>query len=322
MVLGHQCPCVTSLGRPTLFFHIAGPFMRAKVFAVLFMASMIGGQPASATEYPVLGYLAATDLECPAGTWVKTWLQSGHNVYQCTPCSEGRYNRTAKKRDDATQTESCNKALKGYYVDVTGATEPTQCPAGSRSRSSEGKSVSACSCEEGYYSATGRAPCTIAAPGHYVNGKEKKAQTPCKAGTYAAGEGNKACVTATAGHFVANAAADAQTPCQAGTYASGTRSIACTAASAGNYVPEAGATAQIKCPTGTYTSGTSTVSCTSFGAGTTTATGNVSQTACLYDSPADYYNFWGGKPAPGTKSNSPHKCKDGKNWKKSKQACQ
>lgn len=305
-----------------MFFHIEGQFNKAKFIVVFIMAWMLGGQPASATEYPVLGYLAATDLECPAGTWVKTWLQSGHNVYQCTACSKGRYNRTAKKRSDASSTETCNKALKGYYVDVTGATEPTKCPAGSRSRSSEGKSVSACTCEEGYYSATGRAPCTIAAPGHYVNGTEKKAQASCKAGNYAVGEGNKACVAATAGHFVANDAADAQTPCPAGTYASGTKSTSCTPASAGHYVPKAGATVQSKCPTGTYASGTNTVSCTSCGAGTTTTVGNVSQTACLYDSPGDYYNHWGRKPAPGTKSNSPHKCKDGKNWKTSKQACQ
>lgn len=304
-----------------MFFRIGRKLNKKRLTFVLSILTFMGAQPLAATEYPVLGYLAATNLECPAGTWVKTWLRSGHHVYQCTECSSGRFNRAARTRDDASRTEDCPKAQKGWYVDVRGAVEPTKCPTGSRSRSSEGKNVSACSCEDGYYSATGRAPCTIAAPGHYVSGKEKKTQTSCKSGNYAFGEGNKVCVAATAGHYVPNDAANAQTPCQEGSYARGTKSVSCTAASAGHYVPKAGATAQIKCSVGTYASGTNTVSCKSCGAGTTTAAGNVSQTACLYDSPGDYYNHWGRKPAPGTKSKSPHKCKDGKNWKKSKQAC-
>ena len=337
-----------------------------------FIASFFGFQTAHATDYPVLGYLAATNMQCPPGTWVHTWVQSGHNVYQCTECTKGNWKAGTQTRDDATRNQTCAQAGKGYYVDTVGASEQTPCPDGSAALAKGQTSVTKCLCKKGYFSAAGYGPCTIASSGNYVSGTGQKAQTPCPAGTYATGEGSKSCTSATAGNFVAESGSSAQTPCPAGTYSKGVKSKACTpcpagtyasgegnqsctSATAGNFVAESGlaaqtpcpagtysksakstactpadagyyvsstgATVQIKFPAGTYAAGTKTASCTSCSPGTSTVTGSTSQESCLYNSPADYYSSWGGKAAPGTKGGNPQKCKSGKNWKTSQQAC-
>ena len=286
-----------------------------------FIASFFVSHSAHATDYPVLGYLAATDLQCPPGTWVHTWVQSGHNVYQCTECTKGNWKAGTQTRDDATRNQTCAQAGKGYYVDTVGASEQTPCPDGSAALAKGQTSVTKCLCKKGYFSAAGYGPCTIASSGNYVSGTGQKAQTPCPAGTYASAEGSKSCTSATAGNFVAESGASAQTPCPAGTYSKSAKSTACTPADAGYYVSSTGATVQIKCPAGTYAAGTKTASCTSCSPGTSTVTGSTSQESCLYNSPADYYSSWGGKAAPGTKGGNPQKCKSGKNWKTSQQAC-
>ena len=203
----------------------------------------------------------------------------------CGPCPKGTFKKTSG-------TGNCAPANAGYHVPETGMTKQIGCPGGTYSSSPGG--VSCVKCGAGMYSARLKAPtsqvCQTAGRGYYAAKSGSVSQTPASAGYYVSGLGQMR-----------------QTACPAGTYNPKTKQTsrnACITAAAGYYAAAAGSASQTRCA-----------------ANYQSAAGSTGCTVTLYNSPGDYYNHWGRKAAPGTKGKSPHKCKDGKNWKKSAQAC-
>jgi hypothetical protein len=105
-------------------------------------------------------------------------------------------------------------------------------------------------CGAGTYSSTGEEPCTPAQPGYYVAGSGATTQTPCAAGTFAAGTKNEECSLASPGHYVESAASATQATCSAGTYSAATGATSCAITPAG-YYSGPGSTTPTPCPAGT-----------------------------------------------------------------------
>jgi len=168
-------------------------------------------------------------------------------------------------------------------------------------------------CPSGYFSqsigAIGKSSCFGSGTGNYAAGPGAITNEACGGGTYqtknVAGSCRNCpagtwhnrskqssklkCIDADNGRYVPANGAASQTACAAGTYNANTGKTACTSAVAGKYVSSVGAKSQTTCPVGTYSTNAKSSACTSC--------------------------------SPGTKGKSPHKCKTGKNWKKSAQAC-
>jgi hypothetical protein len=119
-------------------------------------------------------------------------------------------------------------------------------------------------CSLGSYSESGRAPCTEAAPGHYVEAAGSTTAIPCMPGTYDPASGSTtsaACLEAEAGHYVATTGAASQSECPPGAYQPETGSFQCTLAGLGHYVATGGSSVEYECPAGTYADTTDSSVC-------------------------------------------------------------
>jgi hypothetical protein len=280
---------------------------------------------------------AANAANCPPG----------YGGDKCEGCGPGFYSSIGAPSPGEPSGSFCSPTQPGMYTTKPANTynDQIKCPVGQYGNKLRG--ATACRpCPQGSYTERDAAPtkdpyCKKAPAGYYApTGWAEKKPIPCPAGTYQGSPGRGLCIDAPVGYYtkIASAATNvyacpkgtyadavkstACKPCPAGTYQGGTGQAACIDAPVGYYVKVATAATEVfKCPKGSYADAVKSTACKSCAPGITTAEGSTSKTACLYSSPADYYNHWGAKPAPGTKDNSPHKCKDGKNWKTSEQAC-
>lgn len=142
----------------------------------------------------------------------------------------------------ATGNEPCTPAAPGSYVADAGATEATQCPAGT------------------YSPVEGATSCTQAPAGSFVSDAGASSASACPAGTYSSVEGAVSCTPADPGSYVADTGATEATQCPAGTYSPVAGATSCTPAPAGSYVPVAGASSATACPAG-YGSAAGATSC-------------------------------------------------------------
>ena len=152
----------------------------------------------------------------------------------CTPCSAGTYK--ASVDDESTTTayasnEVCVDADDGYVVAADGASQQTECQAGT-------------------YAKNKNEACEPATDGYVVTSAGATSEVECQAGTYAKTK-SEACVDADDGYVVAADGATQQTECQAGTYAKN-KNEACEPATDGYVVTSAGATSEVECQAGTY----------------------------------------------------------------------
>ncbi len=108
-------------------------------------------------------------------------------------------------------------------------------------------------CQPGYFSATGREPCTAAPPGKYVAGPAAEAAEPCQLGTYQPLSGQAACEQASPGHYVDLPGQAAQAPCPLGSYQPGEGATGCLDAGVGYFVASEGSPSETQCPAGTTT---------------------------------------------------------------------
>jgi hypothetical protein len=167
-------------------------------------------------------------------------------------------------------SEPCIPAPAGSYVDTTGATEATLCPAGTFSATS------------------GAIACTPAPHGSYVDSPGAVAATPCAAGSFQDQPGQTSCVLAQPGSYVATTGAAAAILCPAGTFSATLGAIACTPAAAGSYVATIGAIAATPCPAGTFSATSGAIACTLAPAGSFVATtGATEATLCAAGSYQD-----------------------------------
>tara|TARA_R110000868_G_scaffold104557_9_gene287978 strand:- start:1792 stop:2781 length:990 start_codon:yes stop_codon:yes gene_type:complete len=325
-------------------------FMKLLSAVVVLLSMLAAPQSADAAlSCPAGQQAVAADTcgPCPKGTFKKT---SGTG--NCAPANAGYH----VPETGMTKQIGCPG---GTYSSSPGGVSCVKCGAGMYSARLKAPTSQVCqTAGRGYYAAkSGSVSQTPASAGYYVSGLGQMRQTACPAGTYnpkTKQTSKNACITVGAGYYADGARSDGtaatkQTACPAGTFSAQNKArsvTACKTVPAGYYADGAApngtaATRQTACPAGTYnpkTKQTSRNACITAAAGYyAAAAGSASQTRCaanyqsaagstgctvtLYNSPGDYYNHWGRKAAPGTKGKSPHKCKDGKNWKKSAQAC-
>jgi hypothetical protein len=127
----------------------------------------------------------------PTGTGFVAVAAGGYHsvALKASPCPAGQYN-------DGT---GCVNADPGHYVDTSGATAQTPCPAGF------------------YQPNSGATSCLAAAAGNFVATEGATAQTPCAVGTYQTNSGADSCLQALPGYYVPTTGATAQTLCPSGT---------------------------------------------------------------------------------------------------------
>lgn len=100
-------------------------------------------------------------------------------------------------------------------------------------------------CAPGSFSATGRQPCTLATPGHYVAIAGAKEQRTASAGYYVPGSGATAQIAALPGSYVPTTGATQPTLAPAGTYVPAAAATKAISAPVGYFAPNAGMTAPI-----------------------------------------------------------------------------
>ena len=177
-----------------------------------------------------------------------------------TACSLGYYS--------ATGNEPCLPADAGHYVDTTGATDQTECAAGTYQPDSAQTScldadaghyvpgsgaTSETACLPGYYQPnSAQISCLPADPGHYVDTAGATGQGTCDPGYYQPASAQTSCLTADPGHYVDTAGADHQTACDPGYYQPNSAQTSCLTADPGHYVDSSAATGQAACDPGYY----------------------------------------------------------------------
>jgi hypothetical protein len=191
----------------------------------------------------------------------------------------------------------CTSAPRGYHVESSGSSAPTECAAG-RFAAEEGTVF-----------------CPAAEPGHYVPASGAKAQLECEAGTYQDEAGQTGCKAVGAGHYAGKGSAfavacaagthnphlnapsaeycDADAPgsysaegaaeatlCAPGRFAASAHSQTCLLADPGHFAAGEGATSERACPAGTFASATGSAACIETPEGTYATGGAVEATPC------------------------------------------
>jgi hypothetical protein len=170
----------------------------------------------------------------------------------CTPGSFG---------DDGSSM--CTPAPPGFYVDIAGATSPTECAPGS------------------YSANAGQTACTLAPAGSYVIVAGMTAAELCPAGEFSDSEGSVTCTQAPMGSYVGTPGQTSATSCEKGTYSDRFGAYFCEPAPEGSFVDTIGAVSATECAPGSYTDTPGLEACVQAPPGTFSANpGTVSPRLC------------------------------------------
>jgi len=183
------------------------------------------------------GYYSSPYGEAPCVAAETGHYVPGPGATKETACAAGSYSSNL----DAI---SCLPSPEGFYAPA-GAANAIACMPGTHDPHTS--STSSAACEEdppGSYSETGAAEATLCSPGRF-----------------AATSGNWACTLAEPGHYVQGYGADSQQPCPAGRYSAVTGAASCELAPIDSYALE-GAVEATPCPTGTEASSEGQSECT------------------------------------------------------------
>jgi hypothetical protein len=194
----------------------------------------------------------------------------------------------------------CVAADPGYFVELPGATQQTECAAGSYQPFAGQVScllapvgtfvavtgaVAANECPIGRYQpSAGQTSCLLAPPGSFVDVTGAVAAIPCAPGSYQPSAGQSSCLLAPPGSFVDVTGAVAAIQCAPGKYQPFAGQISCLLAPAGTFVDVTGAVAAIPCAPGSYQPSAGQTSCLLADPGFfVDVTGAVAQIPCPAD---------------------------------------